>query len=101
MKRLPDIAARLIAVIATSAGVRVPACMIPVPRRIREVRAATNASGVAASGPHASADQTQSTPRRSASTTYALAAAQSALASRIELATRISPVGDEQARVRP
>ena len=49
MNRPPDIASRLIAVIATSAGVRVPACMMPVPRRMRVVRAATNASGVAAS----------------------------------------------------
>ncbi len=58
MKRPPDIASRLIAVIATSAGVRVPACMIAVPRRTRDVRAATNASGVAASWPHASAYHT-------------------------------------------
>jgi len=69
MKRLPDIAARLMAVIATRAGVRVPAWTMPVARRMREVRAATKASGVTASWPHASADQTQSTPSRSASTT--------------------------------
>ena len=69
MKRSPDIAARLIAVIAMSAGVRVPAWMMPVPSRMREVRAAMKASGVTASCPQASADQTQSTPRRSASTT--------------------------------
>ena len=70
MKRLSDIAARLMAVIAIRAGVRVPACMMPVPSRMREVRAAMKASGVTASWPQASADHTQSTPRRSASTTY-------------------------------
>jgi len=69
VKRPFDIDARLMAVIATSAGVRVPACMIPEPRRMRDVRAAMNASGVAASRPQDSCDQTKSTPRRSASTT--------------------------------
>ena len=69
MNRFSDIAARLIAVIAIRVGVRVPTCVMPVPSRIREVRAAMNANGVTASWPHASADQTQSTPRRSASTT--------------------------------
>ena len=54
---------------ASSAGVRVPACMIPDPRRMREVRAAMKASGVAASSPHDSWDHTQSTPSRSASVT--------------------------------
>ena len=39
-KRWSDIAERLMAVIATSAGVRVPACMMPVPSRRRVVRAA-------------------------------------------------------------
>ena len=42
------------AVMAISAGVRVPACMMPVPSRMREVRAAMKASGVTASWPHAS-----------------------------------------------
>ena len=65
----PDIALRLMAVIARRAGVRVPACMMPVPRRMREVRAAMKARGVAASCPHASADHRPSTPSRSASTT--------------------------------
>jgi len=64
-----DIDARLMAVIATRAGVRVPAWMMPVPRRMREVRAAMKASGVTASWPQASADQTSCTPRRSASVT--------------------------------
>ena len=68
-KRPLDMEARLIAVIATRAGVRVPAWMIPVPRRMREVRAAMKASGVTASWPQASADQTSWTPRRSASVT--------------------------------
>jgi hypothetical protein len=54
---------------ASSAGVRVPACRIPVPRRMRVVRAAMKASGVTPSWPQASADQTSSTPRRSASVT--------------------------------
>ena len=36
---------------------------------MRDVRAAMNASGVAASSPQDSCDQTKSTPRRSASTT--------------------------------
>ena len=36
---------------ATSAGVRVPACMIPAPSRMRDVRAARKASGVTASWP--------------------------------------------------
>jgi hypothetical protein len=40
MNRLPDIDARLIAVIATRAGVRVPAWITPVPSRMREVQAA-------------------------------------------------------------
>src|SRR5688572_14349314 len=88
-KRPQDIEARLIAVIATSAGVRVPACMIPAPRWMREVRAARNASGVTASWPQASADHTQSTPRRSASTTQSLPALQSSLASRSEMASRM------------
>ena len=56
------------AVIAISAGVRVPAWMIPDPSLIRVVLAARNARGVTASWPHASADQRQSTPSRSAST---------------------------------
>ncbi len=68
-KRPFDIEARLIAVMAISAGVRVPACMIPDPRRMREVRAAMKARGVAASSPHDSCDQTKSTPSRSASVT--------------------------------
>jgi hypothetical protein len=45
-KRPPDMALRLIAVMAIRAGVRVPAWRMAVPRRIRDVRAATNASGV-------------------------------------------------------
>ena len=48
-KRPRDMLARLMAVMATSAGVRVPAWMIPVPSWMREVRAATKASGVTAS----------------------------------------------------
>jgi hypothetical protein len=67
-KRPPDMLARLSEVMVRSAGVRVPACMIPEPSRMREVRAAMNASGVAASSPHDSCDHTQSTPSRSAST---------------------------------
>src|SRR5262249_34240056 len=85
-KRLLDIEARLIAVMAMRAGVRVPACAMPDPRRMREVRAATKARGVMASCPHASADHTTSAPSRSASWTYWLAVGQSALARRRESA---------------
>src|SRR5258705_10706922 len=42
LNRPPDIEARLIAVIATSAGERVPTCMIPVPSRMRDVRPAAS-----------------------------------------------------------
>jgi hypothetical protein len=44
--------------------------MMPVARRMREVRAARYASGTTPSVPHASDDQTVSTPSRSASTTW-------------------------------
>ncbi len=59
----------VIAVMATSAGVRVPACMMPVPSIMRDVLPARYASGETASWPQASADQTLYTPRRSASWT--------------------------------
>ncbi len=48
--------ARLIAVIAMSAGVRVLARIMPEPKRIRNVLAARYASGVTASYPQDSAD---------------------------------------------
>ena len=54
MKRLPDIAARFIAVIAIIDGTRALIWAIPVPRRIRSVCPARYASGVIASPPHAS-----------------------------------------------
>ena len=55
------------AAIAAEAGGRAASCMMPVPRRIRLVRAARYASGVIASEPYASAVQTESKPSRSAS----------------------------------
>ena len=68
MKRSFESAARVSAVIAVIDGVRALICMMPVPSRIRVVRAATKASGATASCPQASADQTASTPSLSAST---------------------------------
>ena len=49
MNRPPDSACRLIADMASIAGVRGPSCAIAVPSRIRDVRAAMAASGVKAS----------------------------------------------------
>ena len=68
MKRSFERLAMVSAVIAVIDGARALICMMPVPSRIRVVRAATKASGATASWPHASADQTASTPSRSAST---------------------------------
>src|SRR5215470_8134805 len=74
----PPVSERMVAaVIAIIAGVRAPTCMIPVPSPMRLVRPATNARGVTASKPHASAVQTECTPNRSASTAKAAAPAQS------------------------
>ena len=60
MKRPPESASRVIAVIAVFAGERPGSCMIAVPRRIFFVCAAIHASGETASEPHASAVQTES-----------------------------------------
>jgi hypothetical protein len=69
MNLLPEMRASVRAVIAVMAGVRAPSCMIPDASWMRSVRPARNASGVAASLPHASAVQHTATPIRSASTT--------------------------------
>ena len=63
MKRPPDSASRVIAVIAAIAGVRAGICMIAVPSRMRVVCAPIQASGVIASEPYASAVHTESKPR--------------------------------------
>ena len=49
MKRLPERACNVIAVIAAQAGVRAGICMMDVPARIFVVRASTQAIGVTAS----------------------------------------------------
>ncbi len=49
MNRPPEMCCRLIADMASIAGVRAPSCAIPVARRTRSVRAAIAASGVNAS----------------------------------------------------
>ena len=67
MKRPPDSASIVIAVIAVMAGVRPGICMIPVPSRIFLVSAPIHDSGVIASEPYASAVHTESKPTRSAS----------------------------------
>ena len=51
MKRLLDIWARLIAVMAAMAGVRAGICMIAVPTRIFSVCASTQVATVTASDP--------------------------------------------------
>ena len=51
MKRPPDSASSVIAVMAVAAGVRAGICMIPVPSRIFLVSAPIQASGVTASEP--------------------------------------------------
>ncbi len=66
MRPPPASASTVMHCIAHIAGVRPASCMIPVPRRIRSVRAAIHASGVMASDPYASAVHTESKPRRSA-----------------------------------
>ena len=68
---------RLSAVIAIIGGTRAVICMIPVPRRMRDVTAARYATEVTASWPHASADHAKSTPSRSASRTYSTTSDQS------------------------
>ena len=67
MKRPPDRWSSVTAAIAVAAGVRAESWTIPVPRRMRSVWAPHQASGVSASEPYASADQTESNPSRSAS----------------------------------
>ena len=67
MNRPPDRWSSDIAAIAVAAGVRADICMIAVPSLIRSVCAPHQASGVTASEPYASAVQTESKPRRSAS----------------------------------
>jgi hypothetical protein len=57
------------AVIAVAAGVRAGICITAVPTPIRSVRAAAQVMSVTASEPYASALQTESNPRRSASST--------------------------------
>ncbi len=57
------------AVIVIAAGVRALICMIPVPSRMRSVRQASYPIEATASISQASADPTESTPIRSASTT--------------------------------
>ena len=68
-KRPPETDCMPMAVMASSAGVRVPPCRMPVPSLMVLVWAARKASGVTPSWPQASADQTEWTPRRSASCT--------------------------------
>ncbi len=70
MNRSLEIAAMVKAVMAVMAGARALICIIPVPSRMRSVRAAKKAKGAIASCPQASAVHTVSTPKRSASTTY-------------------------------
>ena len=60
MKRPPDIASSVIAVIAVIAGVRAGICMIAVPRRIFLVSAPSQASGTMVSEPQASPVHTES-----------------------------------------
>src|SRR5258705_9247612 len=50
-KRLPDMACKVIAVIAAQAGVRAGICRMLVPALIRSVRANTQATGLTASVP--------------------------------------------------
>jgi len=50
-KRLPDIACKVIAVIAAQAGVRAGICRMLVPALMRSVRARTHATGLTASVP--------------------------------------------------
>ena len=69
MKRPPESASSVIAVIAVIAGVRAGICMIAVPTLILDVRASTQAAGVTASEPYASELQTESKPNASASST--------------------------------
>ena len=65
--RPPDMCCRLIADMASIAGVRAPSCAMPVARRTRRVLAAIAASGVNASYAQNSGTQIESTPTRSAS----------------------------------
>ena len=67
MKRPPESASSVMAVIAVFAGERPGSCMMPVPSRIFVVWAAIQARGLTASEPHASAVQTESKPSDSAS----------------------------------
>src|SRR6516164_7402712 len=60
------------------AGVRAGICMIAVPALIRVVRASTHAAAETASDPYASEVQTESKPRRSASSTRSIGDAMSA-----------------------
>ena len=60
MKRLPDIACRVIAVMAAIAGARAPIWMMPVPTLIFVVRARIQAAGEIASDPYDSDVQTKS-----------------------------------------
>ena len=78
MNRPPDIASRVIAVIAAHAGARAPIWMMAVPTLMREVRARIHAAGVTASEPHASEVHTESKPRFSASRMRSIGTAMSA-----------------------
>ena len=60
------------AVIAAQAGVRAEICITAVPSLMREVRAPIQHNGENASEPYASAVQTESKPRRSASSTKSM-----------------------------
>ena len=51
MKRPPERWSSVIAAIAVAVGVRADSCTMPVPRRMRSVRAPHQASGVSASEP--------------------------------------------------
>jgi len=58
--RLPDMACKVIAVIAAQVGVRAGICMMPVPTLSLLVRASTHDAVVTASPPHASLVQAES-----------------------------------------
>src|SRR5262245_64468965 len=75
MTRPPDRWSSVIAAMAVAAGVRADIWTIPVPSLTVDVAAPHQARGVRASDPYASAVQTESKPRRSASTTAAAAPA--------------------------
>ena len=60
MKRPPDIASRVIAVMAAQVGVRAGICMMAVPTLMREVSASIHAAGETASDPYASDVQMES-----------------------------------------